>query len=124
MHGSEWNGRKRKGAVDYRQDLVQALTRKMPSADVIASYGGNPVAAVEADPEARALVAAIAHQDHLVALLQQFSTAITEAYAVASNGAEYETPAQRAQRYAEQEKSQAKNAAAIEGLLAAFRPQA
>lgn len=124
LNGSEWNGRKRKGLVDYRADLVRGLTAKMPDAATIQQYGGNAVTAMENQPEAMALVDAIQHQDTLVAMVSQALSIVNEAYTVASNGEEYKNPQQRAAEYAKRDEVQAQQTAQIDALLAAFKPQA
>ncbi len=123
LHGSEYNGRKRKGAVDYRQDLVNALIRKIPLLQQGGDAGadtGALIKAAEQDRSVRDIIDAIGHQDHLIAFMKDMQAAALAAYEVSSNGEEYNTPQQRMAAYQQAEKAQTVTAAQIDALLAAM----
>ena len=120
LYGSEWNGRKKKGAVDYRTDLVLALERKMPQTEAIKAVGGNVLAAVRQDGEATAILEAIANQENVIEKLKEITEVVTTALAISSNGGEYSTPAERAAQYAERDAKSAEAEGRINALLAAL----
>lgn len=121
LNGSEWNGRKTKGAITYRSDLIDALDRRMPQADVVKSYGGDVLRAVRGTPEANALLTAIAEQDALIEWFKKVEQVAADAYCTLSNGEVYAPPAARAEAYGKRDQEAAAKRASVETLLAAMR---
>jgi hypothetical protein len=121
LHGSEWQGRKTKGAIDYKNDLVDALDRRMPQADVVKSYGGDVLKAVRGTPEANAILTAIAEQEALIAWFQQVERVTADAFSTLANGEAYAPPAERAAAYGKRDAEAIGKRASVEALLAAMK---